>query len=123
MLYSIIWGCTVRPLQSDEMNWACWVAPSKPLVIMTWALRGIIVGAIRNIKIVEDEEEENSSVSSHIMLEQKAGTGSNTMVIGKRNLNLCMVSMALSVNCPSPYSIGWEWCGFKHCMFTSRALY
>ena len=102
MLYSIIWGCTVRPLQSDEMNWACWVAPSKPLVIMTWALRGIIVGAIRNIKIVEDDEEENSSVSRNSMLEQKAGMVLNTIVIVRRNLNLCMVPMALFVNCPSP---------------------
>ena len=55
-----------------------------------------------NTEIVDDEDEEASSVSSHRMFEQKTGTMSSTMLIGKRNLNLYMESQALRVNLPSP---------------------
>ena len=40
------------------------------------------------LEIVDDEEEENSSVSRHRMFEHKTRTVSSTMLIGKRNLNM-----------------------------------
>ena len=51
-----------------------------------------------NTEIVDDEDEEASSVSSHRMFEQKTGTVSSTMLIGKRNLNPYMESQALRAN-------------------------
>ena len=81
------------PWQSDDMNWASWVVPLEPLVTMPWALRGISAGAIRSTVMVEDDDEENRSVSKHIRFEQKVGTVSNNMVMGRTNLSRCMVPM------------------------------
>ena len=101
MLYSFIWGCTVRPLQSDDGKCAGWAGCSEPLLVIPWALWGISAGAIMNTEIVDDDEEETRSVSRHMMLEQKAGMVSSIMLIGKRNLILYTESQALSVILPS----------------------
>ena len=63
MLYRFIWGCTVRPLQSEEGKCVVWAGCSEPLFFMLWALRGISAGAIMSTEIVDDEEDETRSVS------------------------------------------------------------
>ena len=65
--------------QSDDMNWASWVAPVEPLVerwTMPWVLQGSKAGAIRSTLMVEVEDDENISVSRHIRFEKKAGVAS-----------------------------------------------
>ena len=65
------------PWQSDDMNWASWVAPVEPLVgswTMPWVLHGSKAGAIRSTVMVEDDE--NISVGRHIRFEKKARVAS-----------------------------------------------
>ena len=67
MLYSLIWGCTVRPLQSEEGKCVAWAGCSEPLLVIPSALWGISAGAIMNTEIVDDEDEENSITSFCLM--------------------------------------------------------
>ena len=94
MLYSFIWGCTVRPLQSDDGKCAGWAGCSEPLLVIPWALWGISAGAIINTEIVDDDDEETRSVSRHRI-------ESSIMLIGKMNLILYIESQAMRVILPS----------------------
>ena len=94
MLYSFIWGCTMRPFQSDEGKCVAWTGCSEPLLVIPWALWGISAGAIINTEIVDDDDEETRSVSRHRI-------ESSIMLIGKMNLILYIESQAMRVILPS----------------------
>ena len=50
--------------------------------------------------MVENDDEENSSVRRHIRFEKKVGVASSNRVMGRTNLIRCMVPM----NWSSPYA-------------------